>query len=198
MPSGCGRSKGIPRMSSVDQVPCRLGWPHDVLGAAQLRSLYAAAFFSAGTRRSSDNTRSAGTGGFSASSSGDDGRGGGAPARAWASAFADADAAASAAAIWIAVCLMDIDTLRRDERRFGVVEPTERESSNGGIASATGRARLHRARPLRYRSPVSRAERSRGLAPPAARSGTRAATRRAAPVARPSSQCAPADCRRRK
>ena len=57
-------------------------------------------------------------------------------------------------------------------------------------------AARHRARPHSLPLPVSRAERSRGLAPPAARSGTQDATRPAARVARRSSRYAPADCRR--
>src|SRR5512147_422657 len=100
----------MPCMSSVDQVPCRLGWPHDVFGATQLRSVYAAAFFSAGTRRSSDTTISAGTGGFSASTSGDGRRG--APAAACANAVAVAHAAASEIAALNTVGFMDVADLR--------------------------------------------------------------------------------------
>src|SRR5215468_866871 len=97
----------MPCMSSVENVPCRFGWPHDVFGAVHFGSLYAATFFSAGTRRSSDTLMSSGTGGFSASSSRDTGRDG--AAGAWANATSCEDAATSAAMVQIAAPLRSIE-----------------------------------------------------------------------------------------
>src|SRR5262245_14795676 len=41
----------MPRMSSLDHVPSRSGWPHDVRGAFQLGSFTLAAWVSAPTTR---------------------------------------------------------------------------------------------------------------------------------------------------
>ncbi len=53
--SACGRSRGMPRMSSVLYVPARAGSPHDVRGAFQFGFLASAVCCSAGVRRSAGN-----------------------------------------------------------------------------------------------------------------------------------------------
>ena len=53
--NACGRSRGMPRMSSVLYVPAMAGSPHDVRGAFQFGFLASAVSCSAGVRRNSGN-----------------------------------------------------------------------------------------------------------------------------------------------